>query len=86
MTSPVIALVLTLMAIALVVLGGVVLQQRERLASLEQRLEHEMRQREQLALLVERLQDPAAGLEPAQASEPTVHALLRRLGKPGLKH
>jgi hypothetical protein len=81
----VIALVLTLMAIVLVVLGGAVLQQRERLASLEQLLEHEKGQREQLALLVEQLQDHAAGPEP-EADEPTVTALLQRLGKPGLKH
>jgi hypothetical protein len=82
----VLAIVLTLMAAALVVLGAVALHQRDRLTTLEHRIEIEQRHREHLTLLVERLQDRAAGVEP-EPDGTMVGVVLHNLGKAGsLKH
>jgi hypothetical protein len=78
-------LVLTLVVVALVVLGGLALQQRERMAKWEKQIEVEQRRREHLGLLVERLQEPAAGIEP-ELGAPMVGVVIHVVGKPGLKH
>jgi hypothetical protein len=79
------ALVLTLVVVSLVVLGGVALQQRERIARLEKQIEVEQRHGEHLTLAIERLRDRAAGIEP-EPDAPMVGVVIHLVGKPGLKH
>jgi hypothetical protein len=79
----VLALVLTLMVAALVVLGAIALHQRDRLATLEHRIEIEQHHREHMTLLVERLQDRAAGVEP-EPDGAVVGVVLHNLGKAGV--
>jgi hypothetical protein len=73
------ALVLTLMLAALVVLGAVALRQQDRIARLERHVEVEQRHREHLTLLVERLQDRAAGVE-TETDGSLVGVVLKNLG------
>jgi len=81
---PVLALVLTFMLCALVVLGAVALHQRDRLATLEHRIEIERRHREHLTGIVERLQDRAAGIPP-EPDVPVVELVLQGVGPVGFR-
>jgi len=58
--------------------------QRERLATLEHRIEIERRLREHLTGLVEALQDRAAGI-PSEPDVPVVEVVLRSLGPGGFR-
>jgi hypothetical protein len=78
------ALVLTLMLAALVVLGAVALRQQDRIARLERQVEVEQRHREHLTLLVERLQDRAAGVETVTDGS-LVGVVLKNLGPSGFQ-
>jgi uncharacterized membrane protein len=81
----VIALVLTLVVVALVVLGALALQQRERLATMERQLDLERREREQLTQLVDRLLDGVAEIG-AGPDQPTRGVFVHDARNQRLKH